>query len=44
MDYEGTELEVSIYVNDTGEFTKGIYTLEAYTEKGLLGRAECLLR
>jgi hypothetical protein len=44
VDYEGTELDVSIYVNETGEFVKGIYTLEAYTEKGLLGRAECLLR
>ena len=44
VDYEGAEVDLSIYINDTGEFMKGIYTLEAYTEKGLLGRAECLLR
>lgn len=44
VDYEGAEVDLSIYINDTGEFVKGIYTLEAYTEKGLLGRAECLLR
>ncbi len=44
VDYEGSELDISIYINDTGEFVKGIYTLETYTEKGLLGRAECLLR
>ena len=44
VDYEGAEVDLSIYINDTGEFVKGIYSLEAYTEKGLLGRAECLLR
>lgn len=44
VDYEGQEVDLSIYVNDTGEFIKGIYTLEVYTEKSLLGRAECLLR
>ena len=44
VDYEGAEVDLSIYINDTGEFVKGIYTLEAYTEKGLLGRAECMLR
>ncbi|MBO4634914.1 MAG: hypothetical protein J5669_06035 [Bacteroidales bacterium] len=44
VDYEGNEVDMSIYINDTGEFTKGLYTLEVYTEKNLLGRAECLLR
>ena len=44
VDYEGAEVDLSIYINDTGEFVKGIYTLEAYTDKGILGRAECLLR
>ena len=44
VDYEGQEVDLSIYVNDTGEFIKGIYTLEVYTEKSLLGRAECMLR
>ena len=44
VDYEGSEVDLSIYINDTGEFTKGVYTLEVYTEKGPLGRAECMLR
>ena len=44
VDYEGAEVDMSIYVNDTGEFMKGVYTLEVYTEQSLLGRAECMLR
>ena len=44
VDYTGNEVDVSIYINDTGEFVKGVYTLEVYTEKSLLGRAECMLR
>ncbi len=44
IDYEGQEVEVSIYVKDVGEFTKGIYTVEAYTTKALLGRSELMLR
>ena len=44
VDYEGAEVDMSIYINDTGEFMKGVYTLEVYTGQSLLGRAECLLR
>jgi len=44
VDYEGNEVDMSIYINDTGAFVKGVYSLEVYTEKGLLGRAECMLR
>ena len=44
VDYGGSEVDMSIYINDTGEFVKGVYTLEVYTEKGPLGRAECMLR
>ena len=44
VDYEGAEVDLSIYINDTGEFMKGAYTLEVYTTQSLLGRAECLLR
>ena len=44
VDYEGSEVDMSIYINDTGEFVKGVYTLEVYTEQSLLGRAECMLR
>ena len=44
VDYEGQEVELSIYIKDVGEFVKGIYTVEAYTTKGLVGRSEILLR
>ena len=44
VDYEGSEVDMSIYINDTGEFIKDSYTLEVYTEQSLLGRAECMLR
>ena len=44
VDYEGAEVDMSIYINDTGEFMKGVYTLEVYTEQSLLGRAVCMLR
>ena len=44
VDYEGSEVDMSIYINDTGEFVKGVYTLEVYTQQSLLGRAECMLR
>ena len=44
VDYEGQEVEMSIYVKDVGEFVKGIYTVEAYTVNGQVGRAELMLR
>ena len=44
VDYEGQEVELSIYVKDMGEFVKGIYTVEAYSTRGLLGRTEVMLR
>lgn len=44
VDYEGAEVDLSIYINDTGDFVKGVYTLEVYTEQSLLGKAECMLR
>ena len=44
VDYEGQDVELSIYVKDVGELGKGIYTAEAYTEKAFLGRAEVMLR
>ena len=44
VDYEGNEVELSIYVKDTGAFSKGIYTVEAYTAKGLVGKSELMLR
>ena len=44
VDYEGKEVEMSIYLNDIPSYTKGIYTVEAYTKDSFLGSAEVLLR
>ena len=44
VDYQGKEVEISIYMNDVPEYVKGIYTVEAYTEQGKLGEAEMMLR
>lgn len=44
VDYEGSEVELSIYVNDIPSYTKGVYTVEAFTEQSRLGSAELLLR
>ena len=44
VDYEGSEVELSIYVNNIASFSKGIYTVEAYTSQSRLGSAEVLLR
>ncbi len=44
VDYQGKEVELSIYLNDITGYVKGIYTVEAYTEQTLLGSAELMLR
>lgn len=44
VDYEGKEVELSIYLNDIPAYEKGIYTVEAYTKDSFLGSAEVLLR
>ena len=44
VDYQGKEVDMSIYLNDIPEYVKGIYTVEAYTEQTLLGSAELMLR
>lgn len=44
IDYEGKEVELSIYLNDIGSYVNGIYTLEVYTEQAKLGTAEMMLR
>ena len=45
FDYEGKEVELSIYLNDlTDRCVKGVYTVEAYTAQGYLGSAETMLR
>lgn len=44
VDYEGKDVEVGIYVNPTVAFVKGMYTVDVYTEAGLAGSVEVLLR
>ena len=44
VDYEGQDVEMSIYIKDVGELGKGIYTAEAYTTKTTLGHCELMLR
>jgi uncharacterized phage infection (PIP) family protein YhgE len=44
VDYEGQDVELSIYVKDMSDLGKGIYTVEAYTAKAFLGRSELMLR
>lgn len=44
VDYEGKEVDMSIYLNNIPSFQKGVYTVEAYTEQSKLGSAELMLR
>ena len=44
VDYEGKEVDLSIYLNDIPSYQPGIYTVEAYTTKAFLGKTELLLR
>lgn len=44
VDYQGEEVEMSIYLNGIEDYVKGIYTVEAYTDGNLLGSAELMLR
>ncbi len=44
VDYEGKEVDLSIYLNGIPSYEKGIYTVEAYTEQSKLGTAELMLR
>ncbi len=44
VDYQGKEVELSIYLNDVTGYVKGIYTVEAYTDQTRLGTAELMLR
>ena len=44
VDYQGQELQVCIYFAPGTEFTKGVYTVEAYTERGKIGITEVYLK
>lgn len=44
IDYQGSEVELGIYMNDIQDYAKGIYTVEAYTSDSFLGSTELMLR
>lgn len=44
VDYEGAEVDMIIYVNDVPQYVKGVYTVEVYSDAGLLGGTEFMLR
>lgn len=44
VDYAGSDVDLSIYINNIPSFSKGVYTAEVYTAQSLLGTTEALLR
>ncbi len=44
VDYQGSEVEICIYFDSATGFTKGVYTVDAYTEDGKLASGDGLLR
>lgn len=44
VDYNGAEVELSIYLKNMGKLTKGVYSVEIYTDNHKLGAAELMLR
>ena len=42
--YQGSAVDLGIYLKDIPEYTKGVYTVEAYTAMSLLGTTELMLR
>ena len=44
VDYQGEEVEVSVYFASPQPFTKGVYTVDAYTTEGKIGSANLLLK
>ncbi len=44
VDYQGAEVEMTVYLNDISDYVKGTYTVDVYTEQSRLGSAELMLR
>ncbi len=44
VDYQGSEVEVCIYFDSQKGYSKGVYTVDAYTSEGKLGSADLLLK
>lgn len=44
VDYQGNDLDLSIYLNNVASFDKGFYTVEVLSERAAIGKAELMLR
>ena len=44
VDYQGNEVDLSIYMNDVPQYVKGIYSVQVLTEQALLGTTQFFLR
>ena len=44
VDYQGEEVDVSIYLSNMEGFVKGVYTVDVYTVEGKIGSADLMLR
>ena len=44
VDYQGSAVEMGIYLNGITGYVKGVYSIEVYTAKSLLGTTELILR
>ena len=44
VDYQGAEVDMSIYINKIPEFVKGTYVVEVFSKQGRLGSADLILR
>ena len=44
VDYQGSEVEMSIYFSGDGNFSKGTYSVDVYSADGKLGSADLILR
>lgn len=44
VDYQGSEVDMSIYINKIPEYVKGTYVVEVFSKQGRLGSADVILR
>lgn len=44
VDYQGNEVDLSIYMNDVAKYVKGVYNVQVLTEQTLLGTTQFMLR
>lgn len=44
VDYQGAEVDMSIYINKIPEYVKGTYVVEVFSKQGRLGSADVILR